>query len=47
MTSVVMKPGRIALKRTGTAPYSSAALRIMCSMPALPTAVGADVRVVR
>ena len=37
MISVVMKPGRMALKRTFTGPYSSAALRIICSMPAFAT----------
>ena len=35
--SVEMKPGRTALKRTLTSPYSSAALRIISSMPALAT----------
>src|SRR6478735_6723478 len=37
MISVLMKPGRTALKRTFTSPYSLAALRIISSMPALPT----------
>jgi hypothetical protein len=36
MSSVAMKPGRMALKRTCFGPNSSAALRIIASMPALP-----------
>ena len=37
MISVAMKPGRTALNRTFERPNSSAALRIICSMPALAT----------
>src|SRR5581483_382542 len=37
MISVAMKPGRTALQRTFTGPYSSAALRIISSMAALAT----------
>jgi hypothetical protein len=37
MISVEMKPGRTELNRTPDDPYSSAAFRIIASMPALPT----------
>ena len=36
MISVVMNPGRTALKRTPSVPYSSAALRTTCSSAPFP-----------
>ena len=36
MISVAMNPGLTALKRTPAGPNSSAALRIIASMPAFP-----------